>query len=320
MLAALLICTAGAWRLAATPAQRPAGGFNAAVSYADRFITVNGLRLHYLDWGAPGKPPLILLHGIARGAHSFDHIAPLLNRDYHVIAVDMRGHGDSDWHPDGAYLVEDLVKDIEGLVQQLGLENLVMLGNSTGGRVAQVYAGLHPNLVRALIVEDVGPERPADIAAGFARRVQEEANGWSSEDELVAILKKESPRTSEELLRTHARFAAKRREDGRLVWKRDPKLVNGFVPTELWQYVRRITSPTLYILGGRSTIVSVETQQQLKKTIPGCEIVVMPGLGHYPHQEAPAEYLATVKDFLSRRTPRARLAASHAEISIGQDF
>jgi esterase len=263
---------------------------------------VNGLRLHYLDWGNAGKPPLVMLHGIGRDAHSFDHIAPRFSGDYHVIAVDLRGHGDSAWHPDGAYLVEDLVKDLEGLVDERGLRGLVLLGNSTGGRVVQVYAGLHPDRVRALVVEDVGPERPADIAAGFARRVQQEANGWSSEDELVAQLRAQDSKTSEELLRAHARSATKRRDDGRLVWKRDPNLVKGFVPTELWQYVRRITSPTLYVLGGRSTIVSAATQEQLKKTVPGCEIVVMPGLGHYPHLEAPTEYVELIKGFLSRRT------------------
>src|SRR6266498_1681214 len=79
----------------------------------DRFVTVNGLRLHYLEWGAATRPSMILLHGIARHAHTFDHIASDFARDYHVLAVDMRGHGDSDWSPEGAYLVEDYVKDIE---------------------------------------------------------------------------------------------------------------------------------------------------------------------------------------------------------------
>lgn len=152
----------------------------------DKFLTVGGLRLHYLDWGGAGKPPLLMFHGIARHAHTFDHIAADLSRDYHVIAVDLRGHGDSAWSPEGAYLVEDYVKDLEAMVAQLRLKNLTLLGNSTGGRVAQVFAGMHPELVSAVVVEDVGPERPQDIASGFARRVQEEANGWASEDELVA--------------------------------------------------------------------------------------------------------------------------------------
>lgn len=268
--------------------------------YADRYATVNGLRLHYLDWGASAKPTLILLHGIARHAHTFDHLASNLARDYRVIALDMRGHGDSGWSPEGAYLVEDYVKDLVGLVEQLGLRKLTLLGNSTGGRVVQVFAGLHPDLVERLIVEDVGPERPQDIADSFARRVQQEANGWASEDELVAQLLMQNRRTPEPLLRTYAHFGLKPQANGRLVWKRDPNLVKGFVSTELWAQVSRITSPTLYVIGGGSRIVPVETQQRLKQTLRDCEIVTMPGLGHYPNEEDTPGFLVILNKFLRR--------------------
>jgi pimeloyl-ACP methyl ester carboxylesterase len=269
--------------------------------YQDRFVTVNGLRIHYLDWGNPGKPPFLMLHGIGRVAHSFDHIAPHFRDSYHVLAVDMRGHGDSDWSPEGAYLVEDYVKDIEGLVEQLNLRGLTLLGNSTGGRVVQVYAGLHPERVSRLISEDVGPERTNEIASGFARRVAQEANGWASEDELVASLERGGGRVSDALQRNYAHFGTKRREDGRIVWKRDPNLVKGFVPTELWRFVQKITCPTLYVLGGASNIVPPATQKQLKETLPDVRIVIMPGLGHYPHLEAPEEYLQIVQAFLDEK-------------------
>src|SRR2546425_11982613 len=93
-----------------------ASGAFAQSGYQDRYITVNGLRLHYLDWGSLDKPPFIMLHGISRVAHQFDHIALEFQRDYHVMAIDMRGHGDSAWSPDAAYLVEDYVKDLEAFV------------------------------------------------------------------------------------------------------------------------------------------------------------------------------------------------------------
>jgi esterase len=269
-----------------------------AGKYEDRFITLNGLRIHYLDWGSEGKPPLIMLHGIGRVAHSFDHIAPRFQGSYHVIAMDMRGHGDSDWSPEGAYLVEDYVKDLEAFVNRLDLHGVILLGNSTGGRVVQVYAGMHPERVARLVVEDVGPQRTNEIASGFARRVEQEDKGWASEDELVASLMRSGGRVSEELQRNYAHFGSKRREDGRLVWKRDPNLVKGFVQTDLWRFVSKIQCPTIYILGGASSIVPPETQKQLKDTLPDCKIVIMPGLGHYPHQEAPAEYIRLVKEFL----------------------
>ena len=267
----------------------------------DRYVTVNGLRIHYLDFGGDGRQPLIMLHGIGRVAHTFDHVASHFNQNYHVMAVDMRGHGDSDWDPKAAYLVEDYVKDIEGLAQQLRLRNIVIWGNSTGGRVAQVFAGLHPDLVAAVIAEDVGPERPREIADGFTSRLkQEDEKGWASENELFAQLKTGSPRTADEILRAYAHFGSKKRPDGRVIWKRDPGIGNGFVPTELWRFVRQIKSPIIYVLGGRSTIVPAATQEELRKTLPQVQIVTMPGLGHYPSEENPKDFLPIVDGFLAK--------------------
>ena len=279
---------------------RPALGVQTPPTPSDQYVTVNGLRIHYLDWGGRDKPPLVLIHGIARVAHTFDHIAPSFVDRYHVIAIDMRGHGDSDWEPGARDLVEDHVTDLEGIVSQLQLRGLTLWGNSTGGRVVQVFAGLHPDLVSALIVEDVGPERPRSIADNFARQVQAEAKGWASEEELLAQLRKGNQGISDDQLRTYAHFGSKSGPDGRIIWKRDPNLAKGFVETELWQYVRRITSPTIYVIGGRSTIVPAETQELLKKTVPGVEIVTMAGLGHYPSQEAPEAFLGIVNAFLIR--------------------
>src|SRR4029453_8950461 len=164
----------------------------------------------------------------------------------------------------------------------------------------QVFAGLHPELVERLIVEDVGPERPQDIADAFARRVQEEANGWASEDELVMQLVAANRRTPEPLLRTYAHFGIKPGPNGRLIWKRDPNLVKGFVSTELWDYGGRITSLALYVIGGASRIVPAEAQARLKQLLPNCEIVTMPGLGHSPNEEDTPGFLAIVNRFLGR--------------------
>jgi esterase len=269
------------------------------VEAQDHFIAVNGLRIHYLDWGSPDKPPFIMLHGISRVAHQFDHIASKFAGDYHVMAIDMRGHGDSEWSPEGAYLVEDYVKDLEAFVAKLDLQGLTLLGNSTGGRVVQVYAGLHPDRLARLIVEDVGPERTNDIASAFSRQLKNEENGWASEDDLVAFLQKSNAKTPEPILRSYAHFASKRSNDGRIIWKRDPNLAKGFVPTELWRFVDQIKCPTIYILGGASRIVPLETQQKLKATLPNVQIVVMPGLGHYPDQEATPAFMEIVQAFLA---------------------
>ena len=144
--------------------------------FQDRYVTVNGLRLHYLDWGSPRKPPFIMLHGISRVAHQFDHLAQLFRKDYHVIAIDMRGHGDSAWSPEAAYLVEDYVKDLESVVEQLNLRDVVLLGNSTGGRVVQVYAGLHPDRV-ARVDRGTGRSRACTGHGGEVRPARRQGAG-----------------------------------------------------------------------------------------------------------------------------------------------
>ena len=209
----------------------------------DHFVSVGGLRLHYVDWGNRSAPPFVMLHGIDRVARTFDRVAPHFASRYHVIAMDLRGHGDSGWDPEGRYLVEDHVGDLEGLVRALGLRNVTLWGNSTGGRVVQVFAGLHPELVAAVIAEDVGPERPRSIADAYARRVKQEENGWAGPDELLAAMRASAQPLPEAVLEPYVRHGTKRREDGRLVWKRDPNLVKGFVETELWRYVRSDQGP-----------------------------------------------------------------------------
>lgn len=267
---------------------------------ADRFVTVNGLRLHYLDWGGSG-PPLILVHGLDRHAHTFDHIAPHFASRYRVIAVDMRGHGDSAWDPEARYLVEDYVRDMEGLVEQLQLRNIAIWGNSTGGRVAQVYTALHPDRVSHLISEDVGPERPRQIADSYSRRVSQEQAGWASEAEVAAQIRKTNPGMPDANVATYVRYGTTRRPDGRIGWKRDPGVAKGFVVTDLWPTVSRITVPALYIIGGRSNIVPAETQERLRRTLPRVTIVTVPDTGHYPSEEKPAEVLALVDAFLTIR-------------------
>jgi pimeloyl-ACP methyl ester carboxylesterase len=270
-----------------------------ALQPADRFVEVNGLRIHYLDWGGEGRQPFVMVHGLDRVARTFDHLATRFTSRYRVLAIDMRGHGDSGWDPNGRYLVEDHVTDLEGLVEQLKLRDLVLWGNSTGGRVVQVFAGKHPALVSRVISEDVGPERPRQIADNYAKRVQQEQAGWASEEELLAQLRKANPRMSSAVLDPYVRYGTRRRADGRIEWKRDPQLVKGFVATDLWRFVRNIQAPILYIIGGRSTIVPAETQVEIRKTLPVAQLITIPDVGHYPSDERPEEVIRIVDRFLA---------------------
>ncbi len=280
------------WLIAATAAgAQPAEGV----------VRVNGIDIRYLEWGDPSNPPLIMLHGIGRIAHTFAHIAPGFAGDYHVMAVDMRGHGDSGWAPDGAYSVGDYTGDIVAMADAMDLRGIVIWGNSTGGRVAQMFAGLEPDRVAAVIVEDVGPERPRSIANRLAVQIErEDAEGWASVDALTEQLLAQNPRTEPDVIRAYARFGTRARADGRIVWKRDPAIGGDFVPLQHWPHIRRIRAPIIYVLGGNSTIVPVETQAELRRVLPEVQIVTMPGLGHYPSQEDTEGFLEIVDAFLGR--------------------
>ena len=284
---------AAAQRAQAAPAPAPAP----AATYREGFVTSEGRRIHYLDWGAANKPAFIMLHGISRSAHSYDHIAPHFLDDYRVIAMDLRGHGESEWSPNGAYLVEDFVKDLHALVEQLKLRDIVLSGCSMGGRVVQVYSGMYPDRVKKVIAEDVGPERPETVTRGLTERIKRETEGWASEDELFASLRRNA-RVSEEIHRSWIKWDTKKLPNGRVAWKYDPNVTQGLGPIELWGYIKKITAPALYLVGARSNIVPLETQQQLR-ALPNVEVVTIPNAGHYPHEETPEVFLAVVKAFLA---------------------
>jgi pimeloyl-ACP methyl ester carboxylesterase len=167
----------------------------------DRFIDVNGLRLHYLDWGTPkaGAQPMLLLHGYTGHAHTWGFFAPAMKGSYHVIALDQRGHGDSAWAQDG-YSHERMVSDIEGFAAALGLERLVLIGLSMGGLNAMGYMGRGALRVDKLVIVDIGPE----IMAEGAGRIRT-ANGTAIPEEF------DSQDAAYQFMRSQGGFRTRRR-------------------------------------------------------------------------------------------------------------
>ena len=136
----------------------------------DRNVTVQGLRFHVLDWGGEGRTPLLLLHGFTGHAHAWDTLAIALQPHFHVYALDQRGHGDSD--PAEVYGPIAAFDDLSGVIDQLGLAPLVVVGLSMGGRNAMYFTSKRPESVRQLVIVDIGPEisaRASQAPAGPAR-------------------------------------------------------------------------------------------------------------------------------------------------------
>ena len=203
---------------------------------ANSFISQR-LRLHYVDWGNPEAPPLILQHGGRDHCRSWDWVAEELARDWHVIAPDLRGHGDSAWAPDGNYEMPGFVYDFAQLVHTLGHDQVTIVAHSLGGNVATRFTGLYPEKVRKLVcIEGLGPSpavRAEREAAGYANRFRQ----WISErraaagrsprryptiEAAYARMKEENSFLTDEQARHLTIHGASRNEDGTWSWKFDP--------------------------------------------------------------------------------------------------
>ena len=146
------------------------------VPYWSRNIVLRQLRFHFLEWGAPNAPPIVLLHGGHQSAHSWDLVSLHLARRYRVLALDQRGHGDTEWARDVTYSNHEMSLDAEAFISALGLERPMLMGHSMGGRNAMLLTKRDQTLLRALVVVDVGPEvsdRGRAVIAGFVRNNEE---------------------------------------------------------------------------------------------------------------------------------------------------
>jgi pimeloyl-ACP methyl ester carboxylesterase len=137
----------------------------------DHQLIIGAMRFHYLDWGGKGHP-IVFLHGGGLNAHTWDVVALMLHERYRCIALDQRGHGDSEWSPAIDYGVDTQVQDLEGFVASRKLENPVLVGQSMGGLNAMAYAVRHSERLKGLVVVDVGPA----IEAAGAQRIREFAS------------------------------------------------------------------------------------------------------------------------------------------------
>ena len=270
----------------------------------DKFVAVGGMRLHYLDWGNASKPKMLLLHGGAQTAHSWDFFALSMRADYHVVALDQRGHGDSDWSEEGAYSTEHHVADIDGFTDAIGFDGFVLVGLSMGGRNSYTFTAAHPQKVQRLIIVDVGP----DIMVEGVRHIQEFTEGtheFESFDWLIQRIRQYNPRRPEEQIRGSLINNFKQMPDGRWTWKHDRRRgirrdTGADTTEESWQAVRSIKCPTLIIRGEESNIFSPQTAQKMLDAIADSRLVVVPKAGHLVQGDNPVEFEKAARGFLAK--------------------
>jgi len=272
------------------------------------------LRLHLLAWSDEGVP-LVLLHGFGNDAHIWDDFAPSVAPHYRVLALDHRGHGDSDWDPQRRYEHEALLADVESATAELGIERLVLIGHSLGGRIATLFAGRHPERMAGLVIVDVGPE--VDARGRLRIRMDVESRPspvYASTAEYARDLSLAYPAAQPDALQRMALHGLRRRDDGRYELKMDPALRGAFSSGEtlaeaeareremeqaLWDALAKISCPTLVVRGAASDILSPDVADRMvEEVLPRGRLAVVARAGHSVMTDNPEGFRDAVCEFV----------------------
>ena len=274
------------------------------------------MNLHYVDWGNPSSPPLLLVHGGKDHCRSWDWVAERLSKDWHVIAPDLRGHGDSDWSPDGNYTQFSYVYDIAQLIHQMQLEPVTIVAHSMGGMVCSRYAALYPEKVQRLVlIEGLGLS-PKMVAEQSAKPRHERMLNWIEQkrtasgrqikryptlEEAYQRMKTENSFLTEEQARYLTEQGSSQNEDGSYSWKFDNYLniSTGIdIPdAELRGLWERISCPTLLLYGKNSWASSPKQDGRLEH-FSNATFKEYEDAGHWLHHDQFERFMQDLNEFL----------------------
>jgi esterase len=273
------------------------------VRYASRHTVVRSLRFHFSEWGEPGAPQILLLHGGNQSAHSWDLVSLHLSDRYQVFALDQRGHGDSEWARDQDSSIDAKVADALAFVEDQGLESPVIMGHSMGGRVTMQLALARPGLARGIVLVDVGPElSPAGVEV-IANFVTHNVEFDDLEEFLDNVVKYDKFRSREHIART-VKYNMLRRADGKYISKVDHRRVPVSSSDLTLDDVRAIPSPVLIVRGGESDILEPEAAERFAAALPNGELVTVPNCGHNVHSGNTLGFLEAIGPFLAKLDPK----------------
>ena len=275
------------------------------------------LRLHYVDWGNPDAPTLVLVHGGRDHARSWDWVAQELRHDYHVVAMDLRGHGDSEWAKGGSYAMAEHVLDLAQFIDMLGQEKVTILAHSLGGAISLLYAGVYPErLERIVAIEGLGP--PPEIRKRMIDTpLRERFHSWIGQvrsiaarspkryatvEEAAQRMQGENRFLSDEQALHLTRHGVARNEDGSYSWKFD-NWVRSFFPIrqtleeihELWG---RIDCPMLLVHGTESWAGDPQADGRVN-LFQNARVEMITEAEHWVHHDRLEEFLRVTREFLS---------------------
>ncbi len=298
---------------------------------AFRFSNHRGLELHASIWPNPGRQACILLHGFGHHSRIWDPLAKRLQIDYHVVALDFRGHGDSSWDSERSYSHAALLQDLETLVGRLKLDNLHLVGHSLGARVAMLYTGVHPQQVSSLTIIDTGPEADRRGVRRIRMDAARQPTAFSNLQAYYDWLSARHPLASARALQYLADHGV--RQTGDRWWgKIDPAFVGALwqqdfagsthdashpsLSQTLWQCLQKTTCPTLVLRGQISSILRRETASAMvERYLARGELDVVPMAGHAVLLDNPEYCIAAISAFLGQDYQPYQLAEPGTAIS-----
>jgi pimeloyl-ACP methyl ester carboxylesterase len=274
---------------------------------SNHHVVANGHRLHCLDWGTAGRPPILFLHGGALTARTWDVVCLGMRTDYHCLALDQRGHGDSEWSPVLDYAPEAHGRDIGGLLDAFGIDRAVLVGQSMGGLNAFVFATAQPERVAALALVDVGPGVRIEGARRIGDFVRETAEIDSIEafvDQAMAF----NPRRDRRLLMGSVRNNLRQMPNGKWVRKNDTRFLGQVGIDEVakrieayWDRSPALACPTLVVRGAASDVLPRDAAESFATALPDGRYVEIPDAGHTVQGDNPCALFAALRTFLCSR-------------------
>jgi pimeloyl-ACP methyl ester carboxylesterase len=277
----------------------------ADVPYHSRNIVLRQLRFHFLEWGHADAPVVVLLHGGHQSAHSWDLVSLHLAARHRVLAIDQRGHGDSEWARDVTYSNDAMSLDAEAFIGALGLHRPVIIGHSMGGRNTMLLLRRNPTLVRAAVIVDVGPELSEagrTAIAGFVRDNQE----FDNLEHFVRNVRQYDPYRSRAHIERTVKYNMLERADGKYVSKCDSNprrlgIVRASGPLEniTLDDAARFDLPVLLVRGENSTILPPDAATRFAAALPLGTLITVPDCGHNVHGQNTRGFIAALDPFLA---------------------
>jgi pimeloyl-ACP methyl ester carboxylesterase len=261
---------------------------------------VNGLRLSALEWPAPGRPALCFLHGGSAHAHWFDAVVPSFVGRYHILSLDQRGHGESEWSPAQEYATQNFASDLVGVMEAMGWPRMALAGHSMGGHNSIAFSGWHPERVSALVIIDSRPSLPPERLNAMHHRGHRGPRRHESFESALAsfrLLPRET--TADPALLAHLGREGITQRAGRFLYRFDPATSGERQPADAWPLLERITAPTLVVRGEHSPILPVPMAQDILKRVPRVRLVEIAGAYHHLVLDAPQAFAQALDPFLA---------------------